>query len=102
YFNIFGPRQGFGSPYAGVIAKFCTTMLARETPTIGGDGRQGRDFPYVENAVAANLLAAEAPAENAAGKVFHVAGGQSISVLQLVEDLNRLTGQRLQPLFEPA
>jgi UDP-glucose 4-epimerase len=55
----------------------------------------------VSNAVAANLLAAEAPAERAAGKVFNVAAGQSISLLQLVAELNRLTGQKLPPCFEP-
>jgi UDP-glucose 4-epimerase len=102
YFNVFGPRQAFDSPYSGVIAKFCTAMLAGETPTIFGDGRQARDFTYVENAVAANLLAAEAPAEKAAGQVFNVAGGQSISLLQLVAELNQLTGRQLQPVFEPA
>jgi UDP-N-acetylglucosamine/UDP-N-acetyl-alpha-D-glucosaminouronate 4-epimerase len=102
YFNIFGPRQAFDSPYSGVIAKFCTAMLAGQSPTIFGDGRQARDFTYVENAVAANLLAAEAPAEKVAGKVFNVAGGHSISLLQLVAELNRLTGRQLQPGFEPA
>jgi len=101
YFNVFGPRQAFDSPYSGVIAKFCTAMLAGKEPVIFGDGLQARDFTYIENVVRANLLAAEAPAEKAAGKVFNVAGGQSISLLQLVADLNRLTGQLLKPRFEP-
>lgn len=102
YFNIFGPRQSFNSPYSGVIARFCTAMLTGETPTIFGDGRQSRDFTYVENAVTANLLAAEAPAEKVAGKVFNIACGQSISLLQLVDELNRLAGRQLQPRFESA
>ena len=101
YFNIFGPRQAFDSPYSGVIAKFCTAMLRGEAPVIFGDGQQSRDFTFVSNAVAANLLAAEAPAERAAGKVFNVAAGQSISLLQLVAELNRLTRQKLTPRFEP-
>jgi nucleoside-diphosphate-sugar epimerase len=101
YFNIFGPRQAFDSPYSGVIAKFCTCMLAGEAPVIFGDGRQARDFAFVDNAVAANLLAAEAPAERAAGKVFNVACGASIDLLRLVQDINQLTGQQLQPRFEP-
>jgi nucleoside-diphosphate-sugar epimerase len=100
YFNVFGPRQAFNSPYSGVIAKFCTGMLAGKAPVIYGDGLQSRDFTYIENVVQANLLAAEAP--NAAGKVFNVAGGQSISLLQLVGELNRLTGQTLKPQFEPS
>src|SRR5580698_3983900 len=98
YFNVFGPRQAFNSPYSGVIAKFCTGMLAGKAPVIFGDGPQARDLTYIENVVQANLLAAEAP--DAAGKVFNVAGGQSISLLQLVAELNRLTGQSLQPQFE--
>jgi UDP-glucose 4-epimerase len=101
YFNIFGPRQASNSPYSGVIAKFCTAMLRGEAPVIFGDGQQSRDFTFVANAVAANLLAAEAPAERAAGKVFNIAAGQSISLLQLVAELNQLTKQKLQPRFEP-
>ena len=99
YFNVFGPRQAFNSPYSGVIAKFCTGMLAGKAPVIYGDGLQSRDFTYIENVVQANLLAAES--SNAPGKVFNVAGGQSISLLQLVEELNRLTNQSLKPQFEP-
>ena len=102
YFNIFGPRQAFDSPYSGVIAKFCTFMLEGKPPVIFGDGSQARDFTYVENAVAANLLAAEAPAEKAAGKVFNVAAGHAIDLIRLVKDINQLTGQQLQPRFEPA
>lgn len=102
YFNIFGPRQAFDSPYSGVIAKFCTLMLQGKAPIIFGDGSQGRDFTYVTNAVSANLLAAEAPAEKAAGKIFNVATGRSIGLLKLVEDLNALTGQQLKPEFHPA
>jgi UDP-glucose 4-epimerase len=101
YFNVFGPRQSFDSPYSGVIAKFCTAMLAGKDPVIFGDGLQARDFTYIDNVVRANLLAAEGPMEKVAGKVFNVAGGQSISLLQLVADLNRLTGQNLKPRFEP-
>jgi UDP-glucose 4-epimerase len=101
YFNVFGPRQAFDSPYSGVIAKFCTRMLAGEEPVIFGDGTQARDFTYIENVVQANLLAAEAPVEKAAGRVFNVAAGQSISLLQLVADLNGLTNQNLKPRFEP-
>lgn len=102
YFNIFGPRQAFDSPYSGVIAKFCTLMLEGKAPVIFGDGSQARDFTFVDNAVSANLLAAEAPAEKAAGKVFNVAAGHSIDLIRLVKDINQLTGQHLQPRFESA
>jgi nucleoside-diphosphate-sugar epimerase len=102
YFNVFGPRQCFNSLYSGVIARFCTCLLRGEIPTIFGDGLQSRDFLYVANVVAANLLAARAPAAKVAGGVFNVAGGQSISLLELLGELNRLTGRAVQPRFEPA
>ena len=76
YFNIFGPRQVPDSPYSGVMAKFISEMLAGRTPTILGDGEQGRDFTYIDNAVQANLLAATVPAADCAGRVFNVACGE--------------------------
>ena len=76
YFNIFGARQVPDSPYSGVMARFILEMLEGRTPTIFGDGEQGRDFTHVENAVQANLLAAMAPAEQCAGRVFNVACGE--------------------------
>lgn len=102
YFNVFGPRQSSSSPYSGVIAKFCTVMLGGQAPTIFGDGFQARDFVYVDNAVSANLLAAEQPAEKVAGRVFNLAGGQTVTLLDLVDELNKLTGQSLNPIFQPA
>ena len=102
YFNIFGPRQSCDSPYSGVVARFCRAMLRGETPVIYGDGRQSRDFTYVENVVRANVLAAEAPAERVTGGVFNIACGEGIDLLRLVEDLSRLTGRNVTPRFEPA
>ncbi len=101
YFNVFGPGQSFDSPYSGVIARFCTAMLAGQPPTIFGDGQQARDFTYVENVVQANLAAAAASTAKVAGKVFNIAGGRSINLLQLVEALNEATGQNLSPAFLP-
>ncbi|MGV3757133.1 MAG: SDR family oxidoreductase [Verrucomicrobiota bacterium] len=101
YFNVYGPRQAFDSPYSGVIAKFCTAMLKGETPVIFGDGLQSRDFTYIDNVVQANLMAAEAPAEKVAGGVFNAATGHSVNLLDLVQDLNDLTGQSIKPRFEP-
>lgn len=101
YFNVFGPRQAFNSPYSGVIAKFCTVMLQGQPPKIFGDGLQSRDFVFIDNVVNANLLAAQRPAELVAGQVFNIAGGSSISLLQLVADINQLTHQKLEPTFHP-
>ncbi|MGV3774444.1 MAG: SDR family NAD(P)-dependent oxidoreductase [Verrucomicrobiales bacterium] len=102
YFNVFGPRQSFNSPYSGVIAKFCTMLLEKKAPVIFGDGLQSRDFIYVENVVNANILGAEQPAEKVAGKVFNIGGGQSINLLELLEELNKLTSQELRAQFQPA
>lgn len=76
YFNIFGPRQVPDSPYSGVMAKFILQMRRGEQPVIFGDGEQGRDFTYVDNAVQANLRAVLAPADKVAGRVFNIACGQ--------------------------
>jgi UDP-glucose 4-epimerase len=102
HFNVFGPRQSFDSPYSGVIAKFCTLLLAGKAPSIFGEGLQSRDFIYVENVAHANLLGAEGAAAKVAGGVFNVGGGASINLLQLLGVLNELTGQRLEPQFQPA
>jgi len=102
YFNVFGPRQVFDSPYSGVIARFCTAFLARERPTVFGDGRQSRDFVYVADVAQANLEAALAPAPQVAGRTFNIAGGRSVSLLDLVASLNALTRQQLEPIFAPA
>lgn len=92
YFNIFGPRQDPTSPYSGVLAKFITTMLRGEQPTIFGDGEQSRDFTYVDNAVDANLLACKAPAANVAGRVFNVATGRRVTLTETFQTLKKIMG----------
>jgi nucleoside-diphosphate-sugar epimerase len=92
YFNIFGPRQDPTSQYSGVLAKFITQMLKGEQPTIFGDGTQSRDFTYIDNAVAANLLASEAPASEVAGRVFNVATGRRVDLNETFHALKPITG----------
>ena len=92
YFNVFGPRQDPASPYSGVLAKFITKMLRGEQPTIFGDGKQSRDFTSIENVVAANMLACQAEASAVAGRVFNVATGRQIDLLQTFQILQRLIG----------
>ena len=101
YFNIFGPRQVPDSPYSGVMAKFTLLMLQGEQPTIFGDGEQGRDFTYIENAVSANLLALHAPAEKVAGKVFNVACGERHTLNKTHKILAELTGFTKPPTYGP-
>ena len=102
FFNVFGPRQTFNSPYAGAIARFCTGMLKGQRPVIHGDGRQSRDFTYVENIVDGLIRAALAPAGRVVGRVFNLACGEQVDLLRVVAELNRLTGQNLVPVFAPA
>jgi len=88
YFNIFGRRQDPLSQYSAVIPKFIAALREGRSPTIHGTGEQSRDFTHIDNAVAANLLAADAP--GAAGQCFNVATGESQSLNGLVQALNVL------------
>ena len=99
YFNIFGPRQDPGSPYSGVLAKFCTAFLEDTQPLVFGDGEQTRDFTYVDNAVQANLLACEAP--NVSGRVFNVGVGGRVSLNNVLRELGRITGKTLEAKYDP-
>jgi nucleoside-diphosphate-sugar epimerase len=101
YFNIFGPRQDPTSPYSGVLAKFITQMLNGEPPTIFGDGTQSRDFTYVDNAVAANLLACKAPATEAAGRLFNIATGVRTDLNQTFRILKKLIGYNGEVRYQP-
>jgi nucleoside-diphosphate-sugar epimerase len=100
YFNVFGPRQDPKSTYAAVIPAFVTSVLAGVPPVVHGDGRQTRDFTFVENVVHANLAACEAP-PSACGKVFNVACGERVSLLDILESIYAAAGRRVEPRFEP-
>jgi UDP-N-acetylglucosamine 4-epimerase len=100
YFNVFGPRQDPASEYAAVIPKFATAMLQGKAPTIYGDGKQSRDFTYIENAVRGNLLAAQSP--TAPGQVINLACGQRHTLLDLVGVINDYLGSNIKPAFAPA
>ena len=97
YFNVFGPRQSFDSPYSGVIARFCTQALRGQTPVMFGDGLQTRDFVHVSNVVAANIAVAEASESAVAGRVFNIARGEGVSLVQLMTSLNTILGQSIVP-----
>ena len=92
FFNIFGPRQRADSPYSGVIALFIAHMSSRKAPSVHGDGLQSRDFTYVANAVQALVKASEAPAERVSGNVYNVGTGRSVTILDLIRELNVILG----------
>ena len=101
YFNVFGPRQDPSSPYSGVLAKFITQMLKGEPPTIFGDGKQSRDFTYVDNVIEANLLAAKTQNSEVAGRVFNVATGRQTSLYQTIQILKELTNYSGEVTYSP-
>ena len=80
YFNVFGPRQSPSGEYAAVIPKFIDSILRNVPPTIYGDGKQTRDFTYVDNVVEANILALFGDFEEGFGSCFNVACGGTVSI----------------------
>ena len=100
YFNVYGPRQDPEGPYAAVIPRFFSACITGHAPVIYGDGEQSRDFTFVEDAVAANLLAAAAPAA-ACGRAYNVAAGQGTTVLALARAIRGLVGGGAEPRHEP-
>ena len=87
YFNVYGPRQRADSAYAAVIPLFIDALTTGQSPVVHGDGKQSRDFTYIDDVVAANLAAADAPAERCSGVVYNVAGGAAYSLLELLDIL---------------
>ena len=97
YFNVFGARQDPNSDYAAVIPKFLFRLMAGEKPVIFGDGKQSRDFTYIDNVVQANLAACHTP--GVAGQVFNVASGASHDLLDLLRLLGGLLGVEAEAEF---
>lgn len=100
YFNVFGPRQDPDGAYAAVIPRFIRQLLAGERPTINGDGKQSRDFTYVENVIEANLKAAAAP-HTAAGQAYNIAYGGREYLIDIYYGLTRALGIETEPIFGP-
>lgn len=100
YFNVFGRRQDPNGAYAAVIPKFIKQLLNGETPTINGDGKQSRDFTYIENVIEANLKACLAPHE-AAGETFNIAYGGREYLLDIYYGLTEALGIDKEPIFGP-
>lgn len=100
YFNVFGRRQDPNGAYAAVIPKFIKQLLSGETPTINGDGKQSRDFTYIENVIEANLKACLAPSD-AAGEAFNIAFGGREFLLDIYYGLTEALGLKVEPNFGP-
>ncbi len=100
YFNVYGPGQDPASEYAAVIPRFITAVLAGLPPTIFGTGGISRDFVFIGDVVAANLLAARRgiPSE----LTCNVATGARTSLSELLEAVNAAAGANVEPVFGPA
>lgn len=100
YFNVFGRRQNPDGAYAAVIPKFIRQLMRGEQPTINGDGKQSRDFTYIENVIEANLKACLAPKE-AHGEAFNVAYGGREYLIDIYYALTAALGVDIEPNFGP-
>ncbi len=100
YFNVFGRRQNPDGAYAAVIPKFIKMLMNGETPTINGDGKQSRDFTYIDNVIEANLKACLAPHE-AAGEAFNIAYGGREYLIDIYYALTKALGVDIEPNYGP-
>ncbi len=87
YFNVFGRHQDPNGAYAAVIPKFTNQLLNLESPTINGDGKTSRDFTYIDNVIQINQLAALATNKEAINRVYNVAYGGRVSLIEMFEEL---------------
>lgn len=100
YFNVFGRRQDPDGAYAAVIPKFIKLLLQDMSPVINGDGKQSRDFTYIDNVIEANLKACKASSE-AAGEAFNIAYGGREYLIDVYYDLCKALGKEIEPQFGP-
>lgn len=100
YFNVFGRRQDPDGAYAAVIPKFIKQLLNGEVPTINGDGKQSRDFTYIDNVIEANLKACLA-SEEAAGNAFNIAYGGREYLIDIYYNLCKSLNLTVEPNFGP-
>jgi Nucleoside-diphosphate-sugar epimerases len=100
YFNIFGRRQNPNGDYAAVIPKFIKQLLNNERPTINGEGKQSRDFTYIDNAIEANFKACKA-SHAAAGQIYNIAYGGREYLIDIYNEICRSLGKDIEPVFGP-
>ena len=100
YFNVFGKRQDPEGAYAAVIPKFIKQLLNSDQPLINGDGKQSRDFTYIDNVIEANLKACKAPSEFS-GEAFNIAYGGREYLIDVFNSLCNALGKDIKPIFGP-
>lgn len=98
YFNVYGKKQNPFSIYSAVIPIFINTLLNRETPTIHGDGKQSRDFVFIEDIIQGNLKTCLAP-KAAFGKVFNISYGNKVYIKDLYNKICNLLSVDIKPKY---
>ena len=101
FFNVFGRHQDPNGAYAAVIPKFIKQLLSGERPTINGDGRQSRDFTYIDNVIEGCLRCCAAP-EEAAGTAYNIGAGGREFLIDVYYDITKALGVDIEPIFGPA
>lgn len=96
FFNVYGKRQDPTGEYAAVIPKFIERLVDRKRPVIFGDGKQTRDFVFVEDVVSAIVSAVESGESG----VFNIASGERVSVNELLRELNDILGTESDPIYD--
>lgn len=99
YFNVYGPGMNPDDAYANLIPKFISLMTQNKIPVINGNGRQARDFTFIDDVVEANILAARS---GISGEIINIGAGNMISVNEVMQLLNRFMGKNIQPVHGPA
>lgn len=98
YFNVFGRRQNPEGAYAAVIPKFINQLLNDQSPVINGDGKQSRDFTYIENVIEANLKACKASREFS-GMAFNIAYGGREFLIDVYKEICKIVNKNIDPIF---
>jgi len=99
FFNVYGPRQNPRSQYAAVVPRWITAALTDRKPIVYGDGKQTRDFVYIDDLLQGLWLAANHP--DAVGRVFNLASGRAYSLRELLHAIEQAVGYSLEPQFAP-
>jgi len=99
YFNVYGPRQDPTSPYSGVISIFMSKAVSEKAPVIYGDGKQYRDFVFVNDVIRANLLAASV--DEASGKIFNIGTGKYVTIDRFWKMTCDLCSVNIKPDYKP-
>lgn len=96
YFSVYGPKEKSKGKYANLVSQFLWAMLENKQPLIYGDGKQTRDFVYVDDIIKANVCALNSKIKFG---IYNVGTGRAYSLNQLVEILNKKLNKNIKPIY---